>query len=146
MDLLTLQAQHVRDRPPRINKLSGLLDKLWRYVEKFEDLERKLRVSPVLSVLLFLLLTAVVQIVHDSIRMLHLHSRLLHSRETATAEVTAERVRRRAFSDAHTQARDYRREVRAEIRRMRDEAWIGRDVRAQLGMQRADALGDSFAV
>ncbi|EKM53717.1 uncharacterized protein PHACADRAFT_260206 [Phanerochaete carnosa HHB-10118-sp] len=126
--MLTLQAEHVRDRPPRINKLSGLLDKLWRYVEKFEDLERKLRT------------------IYDHVRILHLHTRLRHSRETAAAEVASERARRRAFSDAHMHTRDNHRELREEIRRVRDEAWIRRVVQPQREVQRADALGEPFAV
>jgi hypothetical protein len=43
--MLYLQADHIRDRPPRINKIGGIIDKLWRFVEKFEDLGRRLRVS-----------------------------------------------------------------------------------------------------
>lgn len=144
--MLTLQAEHVRDRPPRINKLSGLLDKLWRYVEKFEDLERKLRVRSRSSGPFLPLLTALMQNVHDHVRMLHLHAHLRHSRETAAAEVASERARRRAFNDAHMQIRDHHREVRAEIRRMRDDARMRRDVRPQRKVQRADALGESFAV
>ena len=44
MDMLFLQVDHIRDRPPRINKIGDILDKLWRYVEKFEDLGRRLQV------------------------------------------------------------------------------------------------------
>ncbi|GJE98170.1 hypothetical protein PsYK624_143920 [Phanerochaete sordida] len=128
IDLLTLQAEHVRDRPPRIHKLSGLLDKLWRYVEKFEDLERKLR------------------IVHDHIRVLDLHSRLQHSREHAAADASAERARRRAFSDVQNQARDRRREVRSEVRRLREETRARRDVRIERKLSRAEALGEACAV
>ena len=42
--MLYLQTDHIRDRPPRINKISGILDKLRRFAAKLEDLERRLRV------------------------------------------------------------------------------------------------------
>ena len=62
--------------------------------------------------------------------MLHMHSALRNARAHAVAEIAAERTRRRAFDDVQYQARDHRREVRANMRALREETRERRGARA----------------
>ncbi|KIP03601.1 hypothetical protein PHLGIDRAFT_130046 [Phlebiopsis gigantea 11061_1 CR5-6] len=109
LDTLYLLADHLRDRPPRINKIVVVLEKLWRFVEKFEDLGRRL------------------QIFHEHFGVLTLRAQLQELRVTAEAELAAERARRRSFEQTRAQARAERHQVRDELRRAKEAAQMHRD-------------------
>ena len=120
----------MRARPPRINKISSVLDKLWKFAEKLEDLGHKIQVSsrpnrtasagvPILTVR--------AQTFHDHLDVLNLHSQLQSLHITAAEELEAERARRRTFEEHRAQARAHRREVREEIRRAKEAAQARRD-------------------
>lgn len=62
------------------------------------------------------------QVIHEYVRSLHLHAELRAAHEKSSAELAAERARRRAFDDARAKLRAHRREMRAELRRAKEAA------------------------
>ncbi|KAH9911131.1 hypothetical protein B0H21DRAFT_826635 [Amylocystis lapponica] len=104
LNLFYLFAHLVRQRPPRIHRLAGFVDKMHAYDAKFADLARRLALS------------------YEKLRILTLHARFVTANRLARAQADAERVRRQEFRAAWAEARARRREMREEIRHARGVA------------------------
>ncbi|THG94919.1 hypothetical protein EW026_g6640 [Hermanssonia centrifuga] len=113
-----LLADSIGQRPPRIHRVENLLEKLWAYAHKFQNLEMKLTTF------------------HDHVRTLAIRSNLKRMNEAARKELEEERARRQSFKAASQQAKVKRQELRTEIRRIQDAVGTSRAAHSSRGPAR----------
>ncbi|KAM5537979.1 hypothetical protein V8D89_008455 [Ganoderma adspersum] len=102
-------ARRVEDRPPRIHRLEGVLQKLATYQAKFTDVARRLEVS------------------HEKLRLLDLRTELARAHTRARVDAVEERRRRREDRAMRQEGRIRRHALREEIRRVRGTIRTMRD-------------------
>ncbi|KAI1786345.1 hypothetical protein LXA43DRAFT_1034312 [Ganoderma leucocontextum] len=94
-------ARRVEDRPPRIHRLEGVLQKLATYQVKFTDIARRISVS------------------HEKLRLLDLRTELARAHTRARVRAVEERRRRREERAVRQEGRTRCHALREEIRRVR---------------------------
>ncbi|PIL33659.1 hypothetical protein GSI_04282 [Ganoderma sinense ZZ0214-1] len=99
----------IEDRPPRIHRLEGVLQKLATYEAKFTDIARRISVS------------------HEKLRLLDLRTELARAHTRARVEAVEERRRRREERAVRQEGRTRRHALREEIRRVRGAIRTMRD-------------------
>ncbi|OBZ69917.1 hypothetical protein A0H81_10210 [Grifola frondosa] len=115
-----LLADQIGKAPPRIYRLAGLMEKMIAYNIKFADLVRRIKVRtvdpprdrPFICV----------QLSHEKLRLVQLRTRFVAESDAMRAQAEAERARRREFATVWQEGRTRLREMRDEMRRVREAA------------------------